>query len=247
MIGRAWSAVLAACLLLPVVAAALTVVPGVPWAGPTSEGTGPFAYVIGLYGAYWVRSAGLAVGVAVCALAVGAPAGIALGRSGSRGLGAWLSTPLVVPGIALAVGIVALYGALRGLLLLAAAHVLVVLPLVVRTVAAAAHGADLDSLLEQGRVLGLGRAQAWWRVGVPLLRRALLASLLMAAAVSWGEFNVTFLLATPEKATFPAALYLAFTTNSLPVGGAALLLFLLPVVPLAWLAQAVGGEARQQA
>jgi len=247
VIGRVWSAVLAVCLLVPVLVAAVTVVPGVPWAGPTSEGTGPFAYVLGLYGPYWLRSAFLALGVGGTALLVGTPAGVVLGRTRSRVLRAWLSTPLVVPGIALAVGIVALWGAVRGLLLLAAAHVLVVLPLVVRTVAAAVQGADLDALLQQARVLGESPARAWWRVGVPVLRRPLLASLLMAAAVSWGEFNVTFLLATPDRATFPAALYLAFTTNSLPVGGAALVLFLLPVVPLAWLAQAVGGEARQAA
>jgi putative spermidine/putrescine transport system permease protein len=58
-----------------------------------------------------------------------------------------------------------------------------------------------------------------------------LASLLVFA-ISWGEFNVSFLLATPLQMPFAAALYGTYTSNSGAVAGAATALFLLGAVPL---------------
>jgi ABC-type spermidine/putrescine transport system permease subunit II len=64
------------------------------------------------------------------------------------------------------------------------------------------------------------------------LRRAVQTSLILALAVSFGEFNVTFLLATPSYGTFPTALYLTYTTNSFPVAAAATTIFLAGLAPL---------------
>ena len=77
---------------------------------------------------------------------------------------------------------------------------------------------------------------------LPLLLPALILSALLVFAVSWGEFNVSFLLATPLLQTFPAGLYATYTTNSFPVAAAATLVFLAPVVPALIAIQALGGE-----
>jgi len=77
---------------------------------------------------------------------------------------------------------------------------------------------------------------------LPLLLPSLILSALLVFAVSWGEFNVSFLLATPLIQTFPAGLYATYTTNSFPVAAAATVVFLAPVVPALIAIQALGGE-----
>ena len=65
----------------------------------------------------------------------------------------------------------------------------------------------------------------------------------MAFTISWGEFNVSFLLATPTTQTFPAALYLTYTTNSFPVAAAATTIFLAAAVPALGFCSASAAEA----
>jgi putative spermidine/putrescine transport system permease protein len=79
-------------------------------------------------------------------------------------------------------------------------------------------------------------------VTLPRLVPGLVLSALLVFAVSWGEFNVSFLLATPLVQTFPAGLYLTYTTNSFPVAAAATLIFLAPILPAFLAIQALGGE-----
>ena len=126
-------------------------------------------------------------------------------------------------------------------------HVLYTLPYAVRAVGEAARTQRLGRALDAARTLGAGRAERLRFVVWPALRRALGAAALIALAVSWGEFNVTFLLATPASGTFPTALYLTYTTNSFPVAAAATTLMLAGLVPLVLLALAIGAEPEQGA
>ena len=105
-------------------------------------------------------------------------------------------------------------------------------PYVVRVTASAGRTSSLGPALEAARTLGAGRTQRARLVLLPSLRRAVQTSALLALAVSFGEFNVTFLLATPSYGTFPTALYLTYTTNSFPVAAAATTLFLAGLAPL---------------
>jgi len=114
-------------------------------------------------------------------------------------------------------------------------------PLVVKTVGNAVETFD-PRLEAAARSLGAGPFETTARVTLPLLLPSLILSALLVFAVSWGEFNVSFLLATPLLQTFPAALYLTYTTNSFPVAAAATLVFLAPVVPALIAIQALGGE-----
>ena len=66
------------------------------------------------------------------------------------------------------------------------------------------------------------------------------SGLVMALVLSLGEFNVTFLLATPARGTFPTALYLTYTNNSFPVAAAATAIFLGTLLPLVLLASRLG-------
>ncbi|MDB4971152.1 MAG: transporter permease [Myxococcales bacterium] len=221
------------------------------WAAGAGAGRA-FRYVLATYGAHLRTSALLALLSASAALALGLPAGLSLGvapRTRTAGaLEILLTLPLAMPGLTVALALLTAYGAYAGDLgLLVLGHVLYTLPFTVRTVAAAARMSAIASALEAARTLGATRVQRARYLLLPSLRRAAQTSLLLALAVSFGEFNVTFLLATPAHGTFPTALYLTYTTNSFPVAAAATTIFLAGLVPLLAGALWLGGEPQQGA
>jgi putative spermidine/putrescine transport system permease protein len=248
--GIAVAAAAAALLCAPIAITVAGAFSSSPWYGQRSEGapvagTAPlFRYVLGLWGPNLLRSAELALAVVPLALLLGAPAAYAFRRRpfpGSRLLEAAAVAPLAIPGIALAVALIETAGGAPRIALLAAGHLVYTVPLVVKTVGNALESHD-PRLEGAARSLGAGRLAVLARLVVPLLAPALVLSALLVFAVSWGEFNASFLLATPLVQTFPAALYLTYTTNSFPVAAAATLIFLLPVAPAVAAIQALGGE-----
>jgi putative spermidine/putrescine transport system permease protein len=194
-----------------------------------------FPYVLGLYGSQIGHSAMLAGVVVLASFLIGAPA--AYGLEKNRGLPrrllrAALDAPLAVPGLAVAVGLILAYPRARASgVTLAAGHLLYALPFFVRATGNALASFPLAELEEAAAATGAGKLERLRRVVLPLARPGLLAGALMAFTISWGEFNVSFLLATPTTQTFPSALYLTYTTNSFPVAAAATTIFLAAAVP----------------
>ena len=113
----------------------------------------------------------------------------------------------------------------------------------VRSVTSTLRSYDHAALERAARSLGAGFWQTCWHVTLPNLRHALVVGSLLVFAVSFGEFNVSFLLNTPLYQGFPAALYATYTTNSFQVSSAATTLFLLVIVPVLLVIQAIGGRA----
>jgi putative spermidine/putrescine transport system permease protein len=178
------------------------------------------------------------------ALLIGAPAAWAFLRRpfpGARLLESAALVPLAVPGVALAFALIQSAPGFPRFWLLVAGHLAYTVPLVVKTVGNAVEGFD-PRLEAAARSLGAGAWETAARVILPLLLPSLILSALLVFAVSWGEFNVSFLLATPLLQTFPAGLYATYTTNSFPVAAAATIVFLAPVVPALIAIQALGGE-----
>jgi putative spermidine/putrescine transport system permease protein len=207
-----------------------------------------FGYVWELYGASLVRSAGLAVVVVAVSAAVGAPAAYVLARRRdgiTRAVGVLSDSPLAVPGLAVAIGLMLSYPRARSSgVALAAGHLVYALPFFVRAATNALASGRLGELEEAAASAGASGAARFRRVVLPLARPGLLAGGLMAFTISWGEFNVSFLLATPTTSTFPSALYLTYTTNSFPVAAAATTLFLAAAIPaLALLQRVAASEA----
>jgi putative spermidine/putrescine transport system permease protein len=248
--GVAATVVFALALLAPVLVVAGGAFSDSEWYGQRSEGAEVagtadlFRYVIGIWGQSLLRSARLAAVVVPLALLIGAPAAWAFRRRpfpGSRLLESAALVPLAVPGVALAFSLIQTAGGVPRFWLLAAGHLAYTVPLVVKTVTNAVEHFD-PRPEAAARSLGAGPVQIALRIVLPLLTPALVLSALLVFAVSWGEFNVSFLLATPLVQTFPAALYVTYTNNSFPVAAAATLIFLLPVVPAMVAIQAFGGE-----
>lgn len=256
-VRRRWatiaSGVLLAILVCLVVVPLAVVVAGSVfqprWLGLASESwrsgsqTRWFSYVLDLYGRQIGHSAWLAGLVVLACLLIGAPAayGLAKGSGPTRRLlRSSLDAPLAVPGIAVAIALIQTYPAARtGGWTLAAGHLLYALPFFVRATGNALASVSLGELEEAAAATGAGKWETFRRVILPLARPGLTAGALMAFTISWGEFNVSFLLATPTTQTFPSALYLTYTTNSFPVAAAATAIFLAAAIPALVLLQGI--------
>jgi len=253
-VARGLAAILLVVLLVVVVAPLLIVMIGsvvdTSLLGLTSESWQEdvsawswFSYVLDLYGVHLARSAWLALTVVVSACLIGFPAAYALARRNdafSATVRVLLDAPLAVPGLTVGIGLLLAYpwGRASGATL-AAGHLLYALPFFVRAATNALSAAGLAELEEAAAAAGASALQRFRRIVLPLARPGLLAGALMAFTISWGEFNVSFLLATPTTQTFPAALYLTYTTNSFPVAAAATTLFLGAAAPALLLLQRV--------
>ena len=146
------------------------------------------------------------------AVIVGLLAAFGLTRSavpGRSGVRIALFSPIVVPKIALGVGLFILfarlhiYGSNIGLVF---AHALISLPFVVVLCAAAMATTDV-SLEESSRDLGAGAVTTFIRVLLPQIRMTVVVSYLIAFIISYDQLESTIFLVTPEHQTLPIAMY----------------------------------------
>lgn len=86
------------------------------------------------------------------------------------------------------------------------AHTLVALPFVLRILKPALESIP-ENIRYAVRVLGASPWQVFRKVDLPLLRRAILSSLVFSFTISLGEFGATTFLARPEYPTIPVAIY----------------------------------------
>lgn len=205
-----------------------------------------FGYVFDLYGRSMRFSLLLAaLSVVVCIL-VSVPAACAMVRSdsrSSRGLEEITLLPLSIPGIAMSIGLIQAYTIVRGQWwLILCGHVLYTVPLMMRVVVNALRSFDLERLQSVAQSLGAKRWQRFVFVVLPNLRHSIIVGSLLVFAISWGEFNVSFLLNTPLNQTYPAALYTTYTANSFAVSSAATTIFLAVIIPVLLAVQWIGGR-----
>ena len=149
---------------------------------------------------------------ALLALPIGTAAALALVRHPLRARGLWsaiLLSPLIIPGVAVGLGfliVAARFGLLTSHAVLIAAHTVLVLPFVIRSVAVSA--ANLDPQLERAAAsLGARRRRVFRRVTLPLLRPRLSAALLFAVIVSANEFVVSLFVSTRVTEILPVAMF----------------------------------------
>jgi putative spermidine/putrescine transport system permease protein len=194
-----------------------------------------FTYVFQTYGASLRLSLIVSSIVVAGSLVIGVPAAIAFALHPSRfarTLERVVELPLALPGVSIAIAVLLTWVHHREtILLLCGAIMLYTIPYVVRIVG---NGFDVplhQELDDAARTLGAGRWKRFRSVTMSLLRGPIVLAALVTFALAWGEFNVSFLLATPLQATFSASLYGAFTSNSAEVAGAALLIFVTGALP----------------
>jgi putative spermidine/putrescine transport system permease protein len=176
------------------------------------------------------------VGLATAVLATGL--GLALARFGttlkSRSLRASLQvavlTPVVVPVILLAIGTfdvqtrLGLLGSDVGLVL---AHSVICLPLTFLITANALARVD-PSLEEAAWSVGVRPLRAFWTITMPVIRPAVMSSLLIAFMTSWDEAVIALLQVGLDK-TLPVNFYSMIRSGVSPAVAAVAVLLMVPV------------------
>lgn len=145
------------------------------------------------------------------ALVTGVPAAYALTRSGRSTLSAFFLSPLILPGIVLALGILmtmsvtapSLAGTIWPLI---GAHVLVTLPWVIRTVSANLEIASPD-LEDAARGLGASPVETFFLVTLPSIRPGIVTGAIFAFIVSFGNFALSLFFASGRVTTLPVAIF----------------------------------------
>lgn len=151
-------------------------------------------------------------GSALLAVVIGGAAVIVLDRAPVRGaslITAALMSPLIVPGVVAGLGLLFL-GAAAGLLAsrvsLVVAHVLVVMPFVMRSIWVSLK--NLDPTLELAAAgLGASPGRVLVEVTLPLLRPGIFAALLFALVISFNEFVVSLFVSTRVTEILPVAMF----------------------------------------
>jgi putative spermidine/putrescine transport system permease protein len=170
------------------------------------------AFVNGFFTSLQVGAAATLMG-----LALGVPASLILVRRqfiGRAALNQLLLTPLIVPGVVMGTSIyvfqieaeiateLPILGSMAGLI---AAHTLIVIPWVVRLVAASLIGVD-HAVEEAAQSLGADQWTTFFRVTLPTIRPGVVAAALFGFVMSFGNLEMSLFLVAPGQTTLPIAI-----------------------------------------
>jgi putative spermidine/putrescine transport system permease protein len=156
----------------------------------------------------------LVVGVltAIGATMLGALAAIGVVRfrfPGREALEAFFLTPLLVPHILLGAALYLYFvrlGMKPSLLTMTLSHLVISTPYVIRSVTAGLVGID-PRLEEAAMSLGASRAQAFFKVTLPLLRSSLMSGAIFAFIISFSDINLSLFLSGPGTTTLPMHIF----------------------------------------
>jgi len=186
-------------------------------------------------------------------LATGVPAGYALARSktrASRIIEEFLVLPVALPGLASALALLVVYGGWTmfrmSVAFIVVGHVVFTLPFMVRAVAAVCAGSDLRTLEEGAASLGANFFQRFVTIVLPNAKPGIVAGALAVLTLSIGEFNLTWMLHTPDTKTLPVGLADTYASLRIEVGSAYTILFFLMTMPLLVAMQWLGVDATGQ-
>lgn len=156
------------------------------------------------------------VSATVCALC-GVPAAYALVRERFRGKAAievLVSLPIVFPAIVLGISLLIIVSNLPtdlGIWQIAIAHIIVLLPFMIRNCVAALQGQDAN-LMEAAKTLGASPLRAFAEIALPLMRSGIISGYLLVFIMSFNEFTLSYFLYTVD--VFPLPMWLFQQSNT---------------------------------
>ncbi len=173
-------------------------------------------------------SFGMALLVMVISTTLGTMAAVFLSRVAFRLRGimrAGLISPIVLPGVVLGLALFLFYifsgiGLARTFPGLLVGHVIVTVPWVIAAVSAALDHYDI-SLEQAARSLGAGPLTAFFRITLPNISSGVSAGSIFAFIVSFGQFDVSLFLSTPNVTPLPIAIFQSLRNKAEPTAAAA--------------------------
>lgn len=144
-------------------------------------------------------------------------------------------SPLYIPSVMVGFGIFNMTIVLHlegfGMWRMIAAHVIIALPFVVRSIWASLVGVD-SSLEEAAHSLGASPSQTLWHVTIPSVAPGIIAGGFLAFAYSFNEIVVSAFLATPNVKTLPVELmaHIEYQHDVTPAAVSSIMIFVMFVV-----------------
>jgi putative spermidine/putrescine transport system permease protein len=172
------------------------------------------AFLTGSLFTSWLFSFGLALNSTVIASVLGVLAALSFERGVLRRV-PWLRgvffAPMAIPGIVFGFALLITYvlvfpGLYRTYPGLVVGHVVILMPYVVSTVGASLTTIE-PSLEQAARSLGASPQTVFWRITLPLLAPGISAGALFGFVVSFGQYDLSIFLSTPDLTPLPIALY----------------------------------------
>jgi len=243
LVPTLWAALLIVALLLPFVPLVLASFSRAyfhPQVLPETWSLRAWGLVLGPGAGTWAAlrdSIVVAVAVTAVSLLVAIPAGRVLATHrfrGRRAVEVVLLLPVLVPGIAVAIGLhvtflrLGLTGSLPGVVLV---HLVPATPYVVLLSAGVFANADLG-LEAQARTLGASPRQVAWSVTRPLVAPGLAVAALFGFLVSWGQYATTLVVGGGQVVTLPILLFASAAGGDVAVTAATALVHGLPALAL---------------
>ncbi|WP_026225927.1 MULTISPECIES: ABC transporter permease [Paraburkholderia] len=195
----------------------------------------------------------VAAATLVVTLLTGVPAGYVLARSKTRFariVEEFLVLPIALPGLASALALLVIYGGFTAFRMSAAfivvGHVVFTLPFMVRAVAAVCASSNLRTLEEGAASLGASFFTRFVTIVLPNARPGIVAGALAVLTLSIGEFNLTWMLHTPDTKTLPVGLADTYASMRIEIGSAYTILFFIMTMPLLVAMQWLGVDATGQ-
>lgn len=184
--------------------------------------------------------------VTVIVLAIGVPAALALDRfefKAKAAIQSFFLSPLLIPSIVLALGLVLLLGPLRltntytGIII---GHIAITFPFVVRTTLMSLATSD-TSCESAARILGAGSWTVFRRVTLPIIQPGVIAGGVIAFIVSFDEAVISLFVAESGLPTLPVQV-LRYVENAADAAVAALsvILILISLVVVVIVERAMG-------
>lgn len=201
----------------------------------------------------WMQSAWLSIWiaalVALLATVLGTAASFGLVRArfpGQRLLLAFILSPLIIPGIIVAIAVYFFYARLQLVgspVAIAVAHTALAVPFVVVNVSASLHG--FDKRLEMAaQNLGAGAFDTFRLVILPGIRPGVIAGALFAFITSFDELIVALFIAGPSQVTLPLRMWESMRSSLEPTLAAVSTLAIIASVSLFLCASWLQGRAR---
>lgn len=169
----------------------------------------------------------------VLSILVGVPAGRALGLYQFRGKGLIeliILAPVIVPGIAVALGLHAVFinlgltNTVAGVVLV---HLVPTLPYMVLVMAGIFANYDPE-FEQQARSLGASPMQTFWYVTLPAIMPGIIVGGLFAFLVSWSQYVLTLLIGGGRVITLPLLLFNFANAGRNDITGAIGIVYILP-------------------
>ncbi|MBL1421246.1 MAG: ABC transporter permease subunit [Alphaproteobacteria bacterium] len=181
----------------------------------------------------------IAIWCLIATLVIGVPAAYVLAKQNgklARFIEEIIVLPIAIPGLAIALALIINYGGFRdfrtswGFILVG--HILYTLPFMLRSVLAVLSSTNFHELEESAASLGASFWQRFFTIILPNAKSGILAGALMVVTLSIGEFNLTWMLHTPETKTLPVGLADSYASMRLEVASAYTLIFFVMIIPL---------------